>query len=141
MLKNINRYLMKRFNKIGYKIVKVLASKSVYRSSLSLQRIYDVKRCHCFAFRVLGVSHAVSDDVLQEVLEHCSCFVVDQRRDPLDAASTGESADGGLRDAHDGLSHGFLVVSLGSDFAVAFTSFTGAFTFAWHFWDCMERAA
>ena len=42
---------------------------------------------------MLSVGDSVTDDVLQEDLEHTTSFLIDQTRDTLDTTTTGETAD------------------------------------------------
>ena len=89
-----------------------LSTESVKSSALSLERVDDVKSGDGLALGVLSVGDGVTDDVLQEGAEHESGLVIDQRRDSLDTATSGESSDRGLGDAHDGSLEGGLGASL-----------------------------
>ena len=48
---------------------------------------------------MLGVGDGVADDILEEDLEDAPGLLVDETRDPLNAAPSGQAPDGGLRDA------------------------------------------
>jgi hypothetical protein len=51
---------------------------------------------------MLAVGHRVLDDRLKEALEHLPGVVIDERADPLDAASPGQSPDCRLGNALEG---------------------------------------
>ena len=88
-----------------------LHAETVQGSARSLEGVDDVHRGDGLSSGVLGVRDRVSDDVLEEALEDGSGLVVDAARDALDAASAGETPDGGLGDAGDAVAQD-LVVSL-----------------------------
>ena len=50
---------------------------------------------------MLGVGDRVTDDVLEEDLEHTTGLLVDETEDKLDTTTTGETTDSGLGDALD----------------------------------------
>ena len=102
------------------------AAEAVEGSALSLESVDDVESSDGLSLGVFGVGHRVSDDVLEERSEDVSGLFVDEGGDSLDTASSGESSDGGLGDAHDGLLEGLLGVSLSADFAVAFAYFASS---------------
>ena len=94
---------------------------------MSLESIDDIEGGDSLSLGVFSVGDWVSDDVLEEGLEDSSGLIIDEGADSLDTTSSGESADSGLGDAHDGLSDGLLGSSLGSVFAsLSFSSFVGA---------------
>lgn len=76
-----------------------LTSESVEGASLSLQRIDDVHSRDGLSARMLGVGDCITDDVLEEDLEHSAGLLVDQTADALHAAAASQTADGGLGDA------------------------------------------
>ena len=93
---------------------------------MSLESVDDVEGGDGLSLGMLGVGDGVADHVLEEASEDVSGLLVDEGADSLDSSSSGESSDGGLGDAHDGLLKGLLGVSLGSDLAVAFSNFTSS---------------
>ena len=107
----------------------LLASESVEGSALSFEGIDDVQSSHGFSSGVFSVGHRVSDDVFKKAFKYGSGVVVDERGDSLDSSSSRQSSDGGFGDTLNGLLVGFAGVSLGADFAHAFSSFalTGHF--------------
>ena len=102
------------------------AAEAVEGSSLSLEGVDDVEGGDGLSLGMFGVGDGVSDDVLEEASEDVSGLLVDEGADSLDTTSSGESSDGGLGDAHDGLLERFLDVSLGSDFTVTLSNFTSS---------------
>ena len=106
------------------------ATETVKGSSLSLESVNDIKGSDGLPAGVFGVGDGVTDNVLEEGSEDGSGLLIDVRADSLDTTSSGESADSGLGDAHDGLSDGLLGSSLGSVFASL--SFSSDLCFAWH---------
>ena len=88
------------------------AAEAVEGSALSLESVDDVDGGDGLALGVLSVGDGVTDDVLQEGAEHESGLVIDERADSLDTATSGESSDRGLGDAHDGSLEGGLGASL-----------------------------
>jgi len=55
------------------------------------------------------ISNGVTDDVLEEDLEHTAGLFVDEARDTLDTATTGKTANSGLGDALDVVTQDFAV--------------------------------
>jgi hypothetical protein len=72
---------------------------------------------------VLGVGNGVTDDILEEDLEHTTSLLVDETGDTLDAATTSETTDGGLGDALDVVTKD-LAVTLGTSLSKTFASFS-----------------
>ena len=93
-----------------------LSSEAVQGASLPLEGVHHVEGGDGLAAGVLGVGDSVTDDVLQEHLEHPAGLLVDQAGDALDAAPAGQPADGGLGDALDVVSEN-LPVPLGASLA------------------------
>ena len=58
-----------------------LATESVESAALSLEGVHHVHGRHGLASCVLGVGHSVTNDILQEGLEHSTCLLVDGTRD------------------------------------------------------------
>ena len=107
------------------------AAEAVEGSALSLESVDDVDGGDGLSLGVLGVGDGVTDDVLEEGSQDETGLVVDERADSLDTATSGESSDGGLGDAHDGGLERSLGASLGAglagDFAeLAALSFAGS---------------
>jgi hypothetical protein len=102
-----------------------LASETIQSSALSLEGIHHVHRCDGLSASVLGVGHGISDDVLEEDLEHATGLFVNQTADSLDTSSTGETADGWLGDALDVVTKN-LAMALGTALAKSFASFAAA---------------
>ena len=120
-----------------------LATESVEGAALALEGVDDVERGDGLALGVLGVGDGVADDALEEGLEDAAGLLVDHckqdmsdhtlgrgygrvetrtGRDTLDAATAGETADGGLGDALDIVAQD-LAVALGAALAEALTTF------------------
>ena len=57
--------------------VALLATKPIKRPPLPLQRIHDIQTRHRLSLRMLCISDGVTDDTLQEGLEHTAGFFVD----------------------------------------------------------------
>jgi len=93
-----------------------LSSETVEGSALPLERVDDVHRGHSLPLGVLRVGDGVPDDVLEEHLQHSTGLFVDESGDALDAATTGQSTDGRLRDSLDVVAEN-LAVTLGAPFA------------------------
>lgn len=75
---------------------------------------------------MLGVGDSITDDGLQEGLEHAAGLLVDHGGDTLDTATAGETADGGLGDSLDVVAQD-LAVALGAAFAEAFSALAACF--------------
>uniref|UniRef100_A0ABD2W5F1 Core Histone H2A/H2B/H3 domain-containing protein n=1 Tax=Trichogramma kaykai TaxID=54128 RepID=A0ABD2W5F1_9HYME len=73
-----------------------LAAETVQGAALPLESVYYVHGCDRLALGMLGVSDGVTDDVLKEDLEDTTSLFVDQARNTLDSATTGQTADGRL---------------------------------------------
>ena len=75
---------------------------------------------------MLGVGDSVTDDGLEERLEHTAGLLVDHSGDTLDTATTGETTDSGLRDSLDVVAQD-LAVALGAAFAETLSAFAACF--------------
>ena len=75
---------------------------------MSLEGVDNIEGSDGLSAGVLGVGDGVPDHVLEEASEDGAGLLVDVGADALDTATTGESADSGLGDAHDGLLEGLL---------------------------------
>ena len=78
-----------------------LTAETVEGLALTLERIDDIHGGDSLTASMLGVGDGITDDVLEEDLEHTAGLLVDETRDTLDTATTSETADGGLGDALD----------------------------------------
>ena len=107
------------------------AAEAVEGSALSLESVDDIDGGDGLALGVLGVGDGVTDDVLEESSEHESGLVVDERADSLDTATSGESSDRGLGDAHDGGLERGLGASLRAGFAGNFAELTALASANW----------
>eukprot|EP00579_Thalassiosira_antarctica_P026665 CAMPEP_0202028350 /NCGR_PEP_ID=MMETSP0905-20130828/63405_1 /ASSEMBLY_ACC=CAM_ASM_000554 /TAXON_ID=420261 /ORGANISM="Thalassiosira antarctica, Strain CCMP982" /LENGTH=139 /DNA_ID=CAMNT_0048592051 /DNA_START=61 /DNA_END=480 /DNA_ORIENTATION=- len=76
-----------------------LSAKTVEGLSLPLEGVDDIHGSDSLTASMLGVGDRVTDDVLEEDLEHTTGLLVDETGDTLDTATTSETADGGLGDA------------------------------------------
>ena len=72
---------------------------------------------------MLGVGDRVTDDVLEEDLEHTAGLLVDETGDTLDTATTSETANGGLGDSLDVIAKD-LAVTLGASLSKTFATFS-----------------
>ena len=102
-----------------------LSAESVEGASLPLQGVDDVHGGDGLPLGVLGVGDGIADDVLEEHLEDAAGLLVDQTGDALDAASAGQTADGGLGDALDVVTKD-LPVTLGASLAESLASFASS---------------
>lgn len=92
---------------------------------MSLQSVDDIHGGDSLAASVLGVGDRVTDDILEEDLEHAAGLLVNETGNSLDAAATGQTADGGLSDALDVVSKD-LAVTLGASLAESLSSFSSS---------------
>ncbi|KAG6540107.1 hypothetical protein Mapa_018562 [Marchantia paleacea] len=99
----------------------ILSSESVQSSSLSLQGVHHIHSSDSLSPRVLGVSHGISDHVLQKDLQNSASLFINQPADTLHSSSSSQTPDGGLRNPLNVISE-HLPVSLGASFAQTFTS-------------------
>ena len=102
-----------------------LTSETIEGAALALEGVDDVESSDGLTTSVLGVGDSVTDDVLKEDLEDTSGLLVDEAGDSLDAASSGQSPDGGLGDSLDVVSKD-LSVPLGAALTETFASFSSA---------------
>ncbi len=86
-----------------------LSAEAVQGAALSLEGMDNVQSSHGLSASMLSVGDSVSDNVLQEHLEHTSSLFVDQARDTLDTTSAGETSDGWLGDTLDVITKNFAV--------------------------------
>ena len=102
-----------------------LTAESVQRASLTLERVDDVHGGDGLTLGVFGVRDGITDDVLEENLEHSACLLVDEARDTLDTTTTGKTADGRLRDALDVVTQNFAM-TLRATLSQTLASFTAS---------------
>ncbi len=99
-----------------------LTAEAVESAALSLESVDDVHGGDGLALGVFGVGDSVTDDVLEEHLEHTAGLLVDEAGDPLDATTASQTADGGLGDALDVVTQ-HLAMTLGATFPQTLSSF------------------
>ena len=98
-----------------------LTAESVQGTSLALEGVDDVHGGDGLPLGVLGVGDSVTDDVLQEDLQHSAGLLVDQTADALDASTTCQTTNGWLSDALDVVPQNFAM-PLGSSLAQSFSA-------------------
>ena len=99
---------------------------------MSLEGIDDIHSGDSLSLGVLSVSDGIFDDSLEEVLQDLSGVLIDEERDSLDTASSGESSDGWLGDALQKWLSSGSGVSLGSDLSDAFSDSFSSFSSSGH---------
>ncbi len=102
-----------------------LSSETVQSASLSFQRVHDVHGGDGLSLGVLGVSNGITDDVLQEHLQHTAGLLVDQTGNTLHSAAASETTDGGFGDALDVIPQNFTV-TLSASFPESLTAFASS---------------
>ncbi len=75
-----------------------LRAETVQSTTLSLERIHNVKSSDGLSAGVLSVGHGILNDGFQEDLEDTAGLLVDQTTDTLHTTTTSETSDGGLGD-------------------------------------------
>ena len=98
-----------------------LVAVTVEGSALSLQSVHHIHSSHRLSLRVLRVRHGVTNHSVQERLQHRTGFVVDQTRNTLHTTSSRQTADSGLRDTQNVVTH-HLAMSLRTSLAKTFTT-------------------
>ena len=93
-----------------------LTTETVQSAALSLEGVDNVERSDGLALGVLSVCDSVADDRFEEGLENTASLLVDHGRNTLDTTTTGETANGRLRDALDVVAQD-LTVSLSTALA------------------------
>ena len=66
-----------------------LTTKSVQGTALAFQGIDDVHSSNGLPLGVFGVGDGISDDVLEEYLQHTTSFFINETGDTLDTTSSG----------------------------------------------------
>merc|ERR1712129_86522 len=97
------------------------AAESVEGTPLPLEGVDHVHGGDGLPLGVFGVGDGVADHVLEEDLEDAPGLLVDEARDPFDAAPPGEAPDSGLGDALDVVTED-LAVPLGASLAQPFAA-------------------
>ena len=100
-----------------------LSAEAIKGLALPLEGVHHIHSGDGLAASVLSVGDRVADDILEEDFEHAAGLFVDETGDALDAAATGETADGRLGDALDVIAED-LAMALGAALPETFTSFT-----------------
>ena len=90
-----------------------LGAESVQGLALTLESVHDVQSGDGLALGMLGVGDRVADNVLKERLEDGASLFVHHTRDTLDAATTCQTANGGLGDAVDVVAKNLAVTLAG----------------------------
>ena len=78
-----------------------LGAEAVEGLALALERVDNVERGDGLPARVLAVGDGVLENVAEERLEVVAGLLVHEAGDPLDATTTSQPTDRGLRDAVD----------------------------------------
>ena len=76
---------------------------------MTLKGVHYVHSGDCLPLGVLGVGDGVTNDVLQEDLEHTTGLLVDETRDTLDSATASQTTDSGLGNTLDVITQDFTV--------------------------------
>ena len=86
-----------------------LTTETVQGASLALESVDDVHGGDSLALGVFGVGDGITDNVLEEHLEHTTSLLVDEARDPLDSTTTCQTTDGGLGNTLDVITQHFAM--------------------------------
>ena len=86
-----------------------LTAETVEGASLAFESVDDIHGCDGLPLGVLSVGDGITDDVLQEHLEHSAGLLVDEAGDALHSSTAGQTTDGGLCDALDVIAQYFAV--------------------------------
>ena len=105
--------------------VRCLAAEAVQSAALAFQSVDDIHGGDSLPLGVLGVGDSISDDVIQESLQHSTSLLIDETRDPLDSSTTSQSPDGRLGDALDVVPQ-HLAMTLGSSLSESLASFASS---------------
>ena len=98
-----------------------LTSESVQGTALPLEGVDNVHGSDGLPLGMLGIGDGVTDDVLQEYLEHSTGLLVDEARDTLDTTSSSKTTDSGLGNTLDIIAKNFAM-SLGAPLAQSLSS-------------------
>ncbi len=102
-----------------------LSSEAVQSASLSFQRVHDVHGGDGLSLGVLGVSNGITDNILQEHLQHTAGLLVDQTGDTLDSAAASETTNCGFGDTLDVIPQNFTV-TFSASFPESLTAFASS---------------
>lgn len=102
-----------------------LRTKPVESTTLALERIDYVHRGHSLATGMLSVGNGILDDGFEEDLENIAGFFVDETRDALHTATTGQTANGWLGDTLDVIPQD-LAMALGTALSKTLTAFAAS---------------
>merc|ERR1719234_1039418 len=102
-----------------------LSAKAVQGPALPLKGVHHVHGSHGLPLSMLSVGDSITDNILQEHLEHTPGLLIDEATDPLHTTPPCKSASCRLGDALDVIPQ-HLAMSLGSSLAQAFTSLTSS---------------
>ena len=102
----------------------VSASEPVKSSPLSFQSINDIKSSDSLSFGVFSVSDRITNDIFQEGSQYEPGLVIHKRADSFDSASSSESPNRWLGDAHDDFFDLFGLMTLSSADASLLASFS-----------------
>lgn len=107
--------------KYAHARVSHLTSEAVEGAPLTFQSVYNVHGGDGLPLSVLGVGDRVTDDVLEEHLEHAASLLVDETGDTLHATSARQTTNGRLRNTLDVVTK-YFPVTLRATFPQAFSS-------------------
>ena len=116
---------LKRADDVEEGAIVDLTAETVQSSALSLQRVDDVHGRDGLSLGVLRVGDRISNDVLEEDLQHSSRFFVDQSGDTLHSASTSQTTDRRLGYALDVVSKD-LTMAFSAPFTESLTALASA---------------
>ena len=83
---------------------------------MAFESVHHVHGCHGLSLGVLGVSHSIADNVLEENFKNATGFFVNEARDSLDTATASKTTDSWLGDALDVITKD-LSMTLGTSFS------------------------
>ena len=110
---------------VGKWKAKALTTKSVQSTALALQGVDNIHGGDGLSLGVLSVGDCISNDVLQEHLQHSTGLLVDQTADSLHSATASKAPNGWLGDSLDVIPEN-LPVTLGASFSKTFASFSSS---------------
>ena len=100
------------------------ASEPVESSSLSFESVNDIKSSDSLSFGVFSVGNRITNDIFQEGSQYEPGLVIHKGADSFDSASSSESPNRWLGDAHDDFFDLFGLVTLSSADAALLASFS-----------------
>merc|ERR1712029_1268774 len=102
-----------------------LSSEAIEGPALPLQGIHHVHGGHSLPLGMLGVSHGVTDNILQEDLENTLSLLINETTDPLNTTPSCKSPNCRLSNTLDVIPQ-HLAVSLGTPLAQTLATFASA---------------